>query len=56
MFASDLPTHGKTMMIHLDVPRRKCLACSKPWPAVIQEIDDNYQMAARLVSDALGQT
>lgn len=49
MFVRDLPTHGKTMMIHLDVPRLICLACRKTWMAVIQEVDANYQMTERLV-------
>jgi hypothetical protein len=29
IYVRDLPTHGKTMTIHLDVPRLKCLTCSK---------------------------
>lgn len=49
MFVRDLPTHGKTMMIHLDVPRLICLVCRKTWMAVIQEVDANYQMTERLV-------
>lgn len=49
MFVRDLPTHGKTMMIHLDVPRLICLVCRKTWRAVIQEVDSNYQMTERLV-------
>lgn len=49
MFVRDLPTHGKTMMIHLDVPRLICLTCRKTFMAVIQEVDANYQMTERLV-------
>ena len=42
MFIRDLPTHGKTMMIHLDVPRLICLACRKTFMAVVAEVDADW--------------
>jgi hypothetical protein len=45
----DLPTHGKTMMIHLDVPRLICLACKKTFMAVVAEVDADHAMTERLV-------
>ena len=49
MFIRDLPTHGKTMMIHLDVPRLICLACKKTFMAVVAEVDADHAMTERLV-------
>jgi len=49
MFIRDLPTHGKTMMIHLDVPRLICLACKKTFMAVVAEVDADHSMTERLV-------
>ena len=49
MFIRDLPTHGKTMMIHLDVPRLICLACRKTFMAVVAEVDADHSMTERLV-------
>ena len=49
MFIRDLPTHGKTMMIHLDVPRLICLACKKTYMAVVAEVDADHAMTVRLV-------
>ena len=36
-------------MIHLDSPRLICMVCRKTFMAVIQELDENYQMTERLV-------
>lgn len=44
IYVRDLPTHGKTMLIHLDVPRLKCLACSKTFTAVVPEVDEGFQI------------
>lgn len=49
MFIRDLPTHGKTMMIHLDVPRLICLVCKKTFMAVVAEVDADHAMTERLV-------
>lgn len=49
MFIRDLPTHGKTMMIHLDVPRLIYLACRKTFMAVVAEVDADHSMTERLV-------
>lgn len=46
MFIRDLPTHGKTMMIHLDVPRLICLACRKTFMAVVAEVDADHSMTS----------
>lgn len=54
MFIRDLPTHGKTMMIHLDVPRLICMACRKTFMAVVAEVDADHSMTERLaLLDAL---
>ena len=44
MFIRDLPTHGKTMMIHLDVPRLICLSCKKTFMAVVAEVDADLEL------------
>jgi len=49
MFIRDMPTHGKTMMIHLEVPRLICLACQKTFMAVVAEVDADHSMTERLV-------
>lgn len=49
MFVRDLTSHGKRVMIHLDSPRLICMVCRKTFMAVIQEVDENYQMTERLV-------
>ncbi len=49
IYVRDLPTHGKMMLIHLDVPRLKCLACGKTFTAVVPEVDEGFQMTERLV-------
>jgi transposase len=49
MFVRDLTSHGKRVMIHLDTPRLICKVCRKTFMAVIQEVDENYQMTERLV-------
>ena len=49
IYVRDLPTHGKTMLIHLDVPRLKCMVCSKTFTAVVPEVDEGFQMTERLV-------
>ena len=46
-FIRDLPTHGKTMMIHLEVPRLICLVCRKTFMAVIAEVDTVLVFLAR---------
>lgn len=49
MFVRDLTSHGKRVMIHLDSPRLICMVCRKTFMAVIQKVDENYQMIERLV-------
>jgi len=39
LFVRDLPTHGKSMMIHLDAPRLLCKLCNKTFAAIIPEVD-----------------
>jgi transposase len=49
LFVRDLPTHGKSMMIHLDAPRLLCKLCNKTFTAVVSEVDGKRQMTERLV-------
>lgn len=49
LFVRDLPTLGKSMMIHLDAPRFRCKLCNKTFTAVISEVDGKRQMTERLV-------
>jgi transposase len=48
LFVRDLPSHGHSVAIHLDVPRFKCHACVKTFTAVVPEIDTDRQMTERL--------
>lgn len=45
----DLPSHGKAVAVHLDVPRLKCRPCDKTFTAAVPEIDTSRQMTERLV-------
>ncbi len=49
MFVRDLPTHGKSMMIHLDAPRLLCKLCNKTFTAIIPKVGGKRQMTGRLV-------
>ena len=48
LFVRDMPSHGKSMAIHLDVPRFKCHGCVKTFTAVVPEVDADRQMTERL--------
>lgn len=48
LFVRDLPSHGRSVAIHLDVPRFKCQGCMKTFTAVVPEVDADRQMTERL--------
>lgn len=50
LFVRDLPSHGRAVAIHLDVPRFKCQGCVKTFTAVVPEVDTDRQMTRRLVT------
>ena len=39
LFVRDMPSHGRSVAIHLDVPRFKCHGCVKTFTAVVPEVD-----------------
>ena len=39
LFVRDLPSHGRSVAIHLDVPRLKCHDCVRTFTAVVPEVD-----------------
>ena len=47
-FIRDLPSHGKSVAIHLDVPRLRCKPCNKTFTAAVPEVDTARQMTERL--------
>ncbi len=49
LFVRDLPSHGRAVAIHLDVPRLKCHDCVRTFTAVVPEVDADRQMTERLV-------
>ncbi len=49
LFVRDLPSHGRAVAIHLDVPRLKCHDCVKTFTAMVPEVDPVRQMTDRLV-------
>lgn len=48
LFVRDMVSHGKAVMIHLEVPRLKCKPCNKTFTALVTEIDTRRQMTDRL--------
>lgn len=48
LYVRDLPSHGRPVAIHLDVPRLKCRPCGKTFTAAVPEIDTSRQMTERL--------
>jgi transposase len=44
----DIPSHGKAVAIHLDVPRLKCRPCKKTFTATVPEVDTGREMTMRL--------
>lgn len=48
LFVRDLPSHGRSVAIHLDVPRFKCQGCVKTFTTVVPEVDADRQMTERL--------
>lgn len=44
----DIPSHGKAVAIHLDVPRLKCRPCNKTFTAPVPEVDAGREMTMRL--------
>jgi transposase len=49
LFIRDMPSHGKIVAIHLDVPRLLCKPCQQTFTAVVPEVDTARQMTGRLV-------
>ena len=48
LFVRDLPSHGRSVAIHLDVLRFKFQGCIKTFTAVVPEVDADRQMTERL--------
>lgn len=48
LFIRDLPSHGKSVAVHLDVPRLRCKPCNKTFTAMVPEVDTARQMTERL--------
>ena len=48
LFIRDLPSHGKSVAVHLDVPRLRCKPCNKTFTAAVPEVDTARQMTERL--------
>lgn len=48
LFVRDLPSHGKSVAIHLDAPRLLCKLCNKTFTAAVPEVDIARQMTERL--------
>ena len=44
-----MPSHGKSVVIHLDVLRLRCKPCRQTFTASVPEIDTPRQMTERLV-------
>lgn len=44
----DIPSHGKAVAIHLDVPRLKCRPCKKTFTSTVPEVDTGREMTMRL--------
>ena len=44
----DVPSHGKAVAIHLDVPHLKCRPCNKTFTAPVPEVDTGREMTLRL--------
>ena len=49
LFIQDIPSHGKSVAIHLNVPRLRCKPCDQTFTATVPEIDTIRQMTERLV-------
>ncbi len=50
LFIRDLPSHGKSVAVHLDVPRLRCKPCNKTFTAAVPEVDTARQMTERLAA------
>ncbi len=48
LFVRDLPSHGKAVAIHLDVPRLRCKPCAQTFTAAVPEVDTTRLMTERL--------
>ena len=48
LFIRDLPSHGTSVAVHLDVPRLRCKPCNKTFTAAVPEVDTARQMTERL--------
>jgi transposase len=48
LFIRDLPSHGKSVAVRLDVPRLRCKPCDKAFTAAVPEVDTAWQMTERL--------
>lgn len=44
----DIPSHGKAVVVHLDVPRLKCRPCKQTFTASVPEVDTGREMIERL--------
>ena len=49
LFIRDMPSHGKSVAIHLNVPRLRCKPCDQTFTAKVPEVDTTRQMTERLV-------
>ena len=49
LYIRDLPSHGKSVAIHLNVPRLRCKPCRQTFTPPIPEVDTSRQMTDRLV-------
>lgn len=44
----DIPSHGKAVVVHLDVTRLKCRPCNQTFTASVPEVDTTREMTERL--------
>lgn len=49
LFIRDIPAQGKSVAIHLNVPRLRCKPCDQTFTATVPEVDTIRQMTERLV-------
>jgi transposase len=49
LFIRDIPSHGKSVAIHLNVPRLRCKPCDQTFTAPVPEVGTIRQMTERLV-------
>ena len=49
LFIRDLPSHGKSVVLHLNVPRLRCKHRNQTFTATVPKVDTTRQMTERLV-------